>query len=60
MEGIGAGNNVWRAVLRENSDLKPFPLFSKVRVNGREIECYYAQDRLIQSDSNTLEFWLHG
>lgn len=60
LEGIGDGNNVWRAVLCEISDLKPFPLFSKVRVKGREIECYYTQDRLIQSDSNTLEFWLHG
>lgn len=60
LEGIGACNNVWVAVLSEIPDLKPFPLFSKVRVKGREIECYYAGDRLIQRNSNTLEFWLQG
>ena len=60
LEGIGVGCNTWVAVLSEIPDLNPFPLFSKVRVKGREIECYFAKDRLIQRDSNTLEFWLHG
>lgn len=60
LEEIGACNNVWVAVLSEIPDLNPFPLFSKVRVKGREIECYYAGDRLIQRNNNTLEFWLQG
>lgn len=59
LEGIEVGSDAWVAVLSEIPDLKPFPLFSKVRVKGREIECYFAKDRLIQRDSNTLEFWLH-
>lgn len=59
LEGIEVGSDAWVAVLSEMPDLKPFPLFSKVRVKGREIECYFAKDRLIQRDSNTLEFWLH-
>lgn len=54
-----AGSGLFCAVLSKISDLEEFDLFSKVMVKGREIECYYAEDRLIQRNSNTLEFWLH-
>lgn len=61
LEGIGLSDS-WVAVIDEISDLKPFPMFSKVSVTFkdrvREAEFYCGNGTLIQKDSSKLDFWL--
>lgn len=38
--------------------LKPFPMFTKVRVHGKELEFYLGKDNtLIQKDCKPFDFW---
>lgn len=61
LEGIGLSDS-WVAVIDEISELKPFPMFSKVSVTFkdrvREAEFYCGNGTLIQKDSSKLDFWL--
>lgn len=61
LEGIGLSDS-WVAVIDEISDLKPFPMFSKVSVTFKdrvmEAEFYCGNGTLIQKDSSKLDFWL--
>ena len=40
-------------------ELKPFPMFTKVRIHGKELEFYLRRDNtLIQKDCKPYDFWL--
>lgn len=39
-------------------ELKPFPMFTKVRIHGKELEFYLGKDNtLIQKDCKPFDFW---
>lgn len=39
-------------------ELKPFPMFTKVRIHGKELEFYLGRDNtLIQKDCKPYDFW---
>lgn len=39
-------------------ELKPFPMFTKVRIHGKELEFYLGRDNtLIQRDCKPFDFW---
>lgn len=58
LEGIGsAGVSV--AILYDIPiELNPFPMFTKVRIHGKELEFYLGRDNtLIQKDCKPYDFW---
>lgn len=58
LEGIGS-TGISVAILYDIPiKLKPFPMFTKVRVHGRELEFYLGKDNtLIQKDCKPFDFW---
>lgn len=55
-------SDLWVAVLDDITDLKPFPMFSKVSVTFMdrviEAEFYCGNGTLIQKDCSKLDFWI--
>lgn len=58
LEGIG-GTGISVAILYDIPiELKPFPMFTKVRIHGKELEFYLGRDNtLIQKDCKPFDFW---
>lgn len=58
LEGIGS-TGISVAVLYDIPiELKPFPMFTKVRIHGKELEFYLGRDNtLIQKDCKPYDFW---
>lgn len=58
LEGIG-GTGISVAILYDIPiELKPFPMFTKVRVHGKELEFYLGKNgTLIQRDCKPFDFW---
>lgn len=59
LEGIGS-TGISVAILYDIPiELKPFPMFTKVRIHGKELEFYLRRDNtLIQKDCKPYDFWL--
>lgn len=59
LEGIGS-TGISVAILYDIPiELKPFPMFTKVRIHGKELEFYLGRDNtLIQKDCKPYDFWL--
>ena len=58
LEGIGS-TGISVAILYDIPiELKPFPMFTKVRIHGKELEFYLGRDNtLIQKDCKPYDFW---
>lgn len=58
LEGIG-NTGISVAILYDIPiELKPFPMLTKVRIHGKELEFYLGRDNtLIQKDCKPYDFW---